>query len=869
MTAFYATAEYGTAETPRSGLGLACGPASYVVSGKAAHIARAVSAAAFSLAGVAALGIAAMACAPAALAWSGNAVAAPIAAPMASAPFLVSSKAAAMAMANGPAAFVLAGQTVQLGTGQACSKASFTLAGFAVQGAILTPPASFALQGQAAGGSGNTVLLPAGFALFGKPVFRSWTIGFGIPGEPATAEYGTAEFPRRQIYQAAARAAAFAWSGRAALLTAAPESLAFVLSGGTADLAIGVDAAAFALVGQGALTQLRQASAAAAFVVTPKALQSLLPLDPTAFQWAGADVLLRPSLFAGRFALAGIDAFNVKWLGVGAASFNFSGAGALVNVSIAVSRAAYNLLGWSLADVIGPSGDYIYLIEAQAHDGTALRTFYLATEGFTSQPSDTPANQYYDPRIIDPGNFERALFDGTSLRGRGRSGSGDIIVASADPGNGEVLDAWLNYGWSQREIRIRSLPRGAKSLAAASTLFVGKLANVSSTKPLDQLSLKIGDRLADLQQPLLTTLYAGTTLASAPTAEGNGDLKGKIKQRCWGVCANVPLQPVNPYDQIYLASNSAVVSIAVFDGGGALVNDGDDAGIAALRSASIPGGHYRTCLALGLVRVGAMAAKTLTADVVEGANAASHSAGQIAYRMLLAFGVPSLAISTGSIAALDLRNASPCGYFVDDDREALGAVQDVLDSIGAWMAPDRDGTLVFGRFEAPTAAPQSTYQLDAVSIGDSLERVDNDLPVWRVLVEYGPSFTVQGDADLLGGAVTDARRSFVATGVRTATPAEAPAVKTKHLAATELTIKTFLVNASDAAAEGVRQLAMLSAERQRYNVTMPLADGWPNVPGSAITLVNPRLGLAGGKPFAVLQRVDRYQDHLVEFSLWG
>ncbi len=141
-----------------------------------------------------------------------------------------------------------------------------------------------------------------------------------------------------------------------------------------------------------------------------------------------------------------------------------------------------------------------------------------------------------------------------------------------------------------------SLPRGAKSLSAASTLFVGKLDRVTSTKPLEQMSLRIGDRLADLQAPLLTELYAGTTLASSATAEGNSDLKGKVKQRCWGSCSNVPMQPANPYDLIYLASNGAVLSIAVYDGDAALIYDGDSPNIASLRSATIPAGHYRTCV---------------------------------------------------------------------------------------------------------------------------------------------------------------------------------------------------------------------------------------------------------------------------------
>ncbi len=270
-----------------------------------------------------------------------------------------------------------------------------------------------------------------------------------------------------------------------------------------------------------------------------------------------------------------------------------------------------------------------------------------------------------------------------------------------------------------------------------------------------------------------------------------------------------------------------------------------------------------------MIRVGGLPEKALTADVVEGATAASRSAGQIAYRMLLAYGIPSNAISTGSIAALDLRNAGECCYFVDGDRDALTAVQDVLDSIGAWMVPDRDATLVFGRFEAPSIAPQSTFELDAVALGDSLDRIDNDLPVWRVLIQYAPIFTVQGDNDVLPApAVSAERRAYLAKDLQT-TLAEDAAVLIKHLSAREVTIKTFLIHPDDAAAEAARQLVLLSAERQRYNITMPLSDAWPSTPGSSITLRNPRIGLAAGKPFAVLNRVDSYKTDTVEFAPWG
>lgn len=866
MTAFSATAEYGTAEIPRAVYGVSCESASYAVAGQGAQQARPMSPALFSLAGMAALGVAALVAAAATFGLAGKAVALPASVAVAPASYAIAARAAELAWPTPAASFAWQGQSIVTGQGMASAKAAFVLAAVAAQSSVPTPAASFMWSGTDAGGIANQALDPRTFTLIGGPVLRTFTIGLGIPGEPATAEYGTAEFPRYLTFGVEAVPAAFTMAGQDALLTAAPVPAAYILMPGRAEASMPVNPAAFGLAGQMTLDKIAIAIGKATFALTPQPI-ALFALDGTAFTLSGQSALLRPSLERASFALTGAPAFSVKWLGVGPGNFALSGKPALLNFGAALSRANFNLLGWSVTDITGPSGAHSYLIEVQAHDGTSLRTFYLSTDGFTSQPFDSPANQYYEPRIIDPGNFERALFDGTALRGRAKVGSGDIRVASSDPGNGEVLDDWLNYGWSRRDIRIKSLPKGAKSLSQASTLFVGKLDNISSTQPLDYLDLKIGDRLTDLEQPLLTDLFAGTTTTTGATAEGNADLKGKIKQRCWGQCPNVPLQPANPYDLIYLASDGAVTSIAVYDGGSPLTYDGDSANISTLRAATIAGGHYRTCLAAGLVRLGSLPDKVLTADVVEGSSVKARTAGQIAYRMLLAYGVSSTSISTGSIDALDLLNSAECCYFVDDDRTAITAVQDVIDSIGAWMVPDRDGTLVFGRFNAPASAPQSTYDVDTVAIGDTLDRVDNDLPSWRVLLQYGPNFTVQNDNDL-EGVVTAARRAYLAKDFRTTT-AENTAVQVKHLSATEVTIKTYLIDPTAAAAEATRQLGLLSADRQRYELTMPLGDAWPNVPGDSITLRHPRLGLSFGKPFTVLQRVDKYATETIQFSLWG
>ncbi|MGH2173878.1 hypothetical protein ACQ1Z4_14290, partial [Enterococcus faecalis] len=71
-----------------------------------------------------------------------------------------------------------------------------------------------------------------------------------------------------------------------------------------------------------------------------------------------------------------------------------------------------------------------------------------------------------------------------------------------------------------------------------------------------------------------------------------------------------------PASLIYQAHDGAMQSIdAVYDRGAPLTGAGDVADYAALAAASVSSGQFKTCLALGLFKLGSAAAGTVTADV--------------------------------------------------------------------------------------------------------------------------------------------------------------------------------------------------------------------------------------------------------------
>lgn len=382
----------------------------------------------------------------------------------------------------------------------------------------------------------------------------------------------------------------------------------------------------------------------------------------------------------------------------------------------------------SVEGAIATDVDHLFLIIVQAHDGSTLQTFYLSSDSFRSAPTDDPPNQPFDSRIQDPGSIERRI----GVLESSSESIGDVVVVSGDPGNGQTLDNWLAYGFGNRDITILAVPQGAVSITGNSvTVFVGSVRTLKASNPLERFELEIADRLAVLDLPFLNERFAGTVVASAASAEGNADLEGQIKQRIYGEAFNVLLQPANPFDLIYLASNSAVESIAVYDGGVLLDDDGDVANINALHAASISPGHYLTCLALGLVRLGGTPQFAVTADVVEGdgrtgelpifdevddnlldedgefildTGNSDRSGASIAYRMLIDFGIDEDRLNLESFTLLGTLNSATCYALIDDDRTALVAVQQVLQSIGGWLLPDRLGRFEVGLLSAPAPA---------------------------------------------------------------------------------------------------------------------------------------------------------------------
>lgn len=522
------------------------------------------------------------------------------------------------------------------------------------------------------------------------------------------------------------------------------------------------------------------------------------------------------------------------------------------------------------------SGNNVFLVTVTGHDGEGEETLRFSTEGILTRPSDTPASTYFDPRVIDPGNFERHL-RARGIQG-GSVGTGDVLLTSGSPGGSvATLDYLLDWAFDGYSITIQSLTNIRQAVSLATTLFVGTIEQLLTGDAYNKLGFKIHDRLSDLDLPFLTATYAGTTITGGDgTADGNLDLKGNKKQKIYGTVYNVEPQISNPFDLVLDFSHGAVSSIVLYDGALELTNDGDVANLAALLAWVKVPGHYKTCLALGKAVAGGMAEFGWTADVVEGSTspAGQRTAAQILRRMFEYYGISEGGLVPETFAALDNYNSSECGIIIRDDETFLSAARRLLDGPGADVLPNSLGKFGVWYFTAPSTSPDSaTVELEEDTIiGDSLQRIATEstgrgVAVYRVTMRYAHNELVMNTTQI-AGAVSDDQRTFVGSEWRSVVE-EDLSVLDRHRNAIEVSFDTCFISSADAEAEAARHLALFSVRRDAYRVKAMLDYANAAAIGSVVSLKAPRFGLDNGQKFIVIGRVDDYENKTVELDLWG
>lgn len=517
-----------------------------------------------------------------------------------------------------------------------------------------------------------------------------------------------------------------------------------------------------------------------------------------------------------------------------------------------------------------------WLLEVGTHDGVSAKTLRFSCKGYVTGPSDTPANTVYDARIVSLGAYTRHLFGEGRTIGDVEVELSDTVLANAD---GE-LDGLLNNGFSGQPFVLKRLLSSQSAFSTAATVLTGTLEGGDASGGMTTFTLRGYDRRRDADVSIQKNTYGGTVLGGGASADGSPDMKGQLKPLLFGRCFSVPAVIVNPYNLILQFNDGPVSSIALMDGGIPLINDGDVSTLSALASSSGNGGHYKTCLALGLAKpFGAFNGNPgfiWTADVVEGSTSALRCAGAVVQRMLAKIGLTN--INTASFTALNTLQPAEVGIYLDSDTSCLAAIRRVLDSIGGWIVPDSLGQFVVGRLDLP-GAPVATVvepQILTSSSDETLQFTNNPdtdghIPARRVTLNWRKNWHVHTTSDLgpCVNATSATRASILQQEVQTVV-ADSTAVATKYGAgAPELVIDTLLTDATAVQTELTRRAAMYSASRVSTQIAVDIDDAALMIPGATIALQFSRYGFDSGKAMRIIGRSDDNQNEKAVLTVWG
>jgi hypothetical protein len=506
----------------------------------------------------------------------------------------------------------------------------------------------------------------------------------------------------------------------------------------------------------------------------------------------------------------------------------------------------------------------IYIVEITAAIDAAGTTTTLryASKPYTTKPSDTPANTFYDDRITNPASISRSLYSNGTTSGASRVNYGAVELSNVDGG----LDSILKYSFDGRSLVIKIGNEG-DAYSAFTTILNGTMEQVEFT--FSKVTILARDKLAIVDMPLQTTLYAGNN-ALPDGVEGVADIAKSPKPLLYGQVFNIAPIMVNSSKLTYQINDGAIQSVSnVYDKGIALTAGADYANVTALHAASPASGTFVTCLALGYIRLGAVPTGLLTCDATQGAASSNRTVAQVLKAMALKAGIASGDINASDVTALDTANNSVIGIWVDGTDSAMVAMDKVAQSIGAYFGFDALGVLRMGLFTAPTGS--ATLEIDInniLSIEHSRTNdTDKGIPAWRINLTYQKNYSVQ-DFDL-AGAVTAARRSVLSLPALTKS-AEDTVIKTQYTLAPTIEKESLLVDATAAQTEATRLLNLYKTSRDLYTVTIAL-DLTTTLPdlNNIVNITMNRFGLNSGKLFKIIGIESDYSKNRATLTLWG
>lgn len=544
------------------------------------------------------------------------------------------------------------------------------------------------------------------------------------------------------------------------------------------------------------------------------------------------------------------------------------------------SESAYvaNPLVALLAD---PNAAIIYLFYADPVDEAGTPTEVRLSSipagrpggGYVTEPTDSPANLHFAPRLLVPYRFTQDLPLPATGQALGHLSVGSIVIDNSD----RALDALLALSWEGRTVTVKiggtfNVGRPNEQTLTFSefgTLFQGTCDVVHSAR--GSIAIALRDPFGKLDVPIQTEVYPGTG-----GLEGDASVEGLLKPLTFGRCENIPPLLIDAAGLVYqfhyyTGARAAQQVEAVRDKGVALTpvaggNDITDLALASVDDWTPVAGEFITDLAQGLIRLGSKPQDgQITADVLGDAVGSYVSKiPDIVRRVAVDFGGLSDPAEIEAVSFNDFPDETgSSGYYTGTaQRSIVQVISELLRGADAWGTFTREGLFQIGKFLDPdTATVDATVPEDDVRAVSS--RGAEPLPVTRVRAGYQRMWAVQSQ-EALAGAVSEADRALYGAEFRYVA-SEATIV---HVTARDFEHPTHYDTEADASADAAAMLARGKIRRRLFTVSSK-GTLYQRRAGEVVTIDAPEQGLSGGKTLWLQAITEDAADRSTTLMGWG
>lgn len=524
-----------------------------------------------------------------------------------------------------------------------------------------------------------------------------------------------------------------------------------------------------------------------------------------------------------------------------------------------------------------PVYNFVVAIDFQV-DEVTLDSRYVATTGFTTLPTDTPANTHIPARLASPGYFKQEIFSSARLTGAVRPSVGEIVIINND---GEY-DDWIELGTAGGQVTVSMGEVGAAYPSGYSTVFIAYIANVLAD--FTEVRLRLRDKSFRLDKPVATETFQGT-----------GDLEGPAgyslkKPLVIGAPGYVPALLVDRVSRIYYLHANAVDDTVVagishyevLEGGVQLLRGSNYASEHELRYTAPDEGGVRFYFgdtsgghSLGPVwfRLGTEAENDIRVRVngaVMDPDDSEHATAPGAWTMTSMcrraglHEVTPASMPAGLDADLDI-----AAQYITDDRSYLDVLQSAAFASQHFFGFNRLDEFTCDQLGLPSALESgesyvATYTLDRGSNVRRTYLADMEGPVWQVILNAGETWP----SNLGTGVDDEVREALSRDPWQSSITATADAIRFAFQNAVVATLDT--PARVDFSGTIARYFNLYGAHRDVVTFEVPLtATNLAVKLNDPIWIEMPRFGCDAGRHFRVCSLSLELAERRITIGAWG